>query len=329
MSYKHLTEHERYHMDELLRNGATQLEIANELKRSPSTISRELRRNQGQRGWRPRQAYMKACERLSIRGENNAPRVNEDAWHYAIERLENDQWSPEQIAGRLKLEGLSTISHESIYQRIVSDKMEGGTLYKHLRCQKKRKKRYGSKAAGRECIPDRIDISERPEVVDRKERVGDWEGDTVIGSHNGGAVVATVVERKSRYSIFAKSEDKTTQSVINAIIDGMDPLSELIETMTFDNGKEFSGHSNLTTSLGTSVYFAKPYHSWERGLNENANGLLRQYFPKKTSFDEVDEHDLRAVQDKLNHRPRKCLGYKTPFEVFKKLAEDKGIALRI
>ena len=329
MSYTHLTEDERYHADELLRQGFSQAAIAQELGRSASTISRELRRNRGQRGWRPRQACQKAEIRLSERGKNNAHKVDDQAWSYVLEKLTNEQWSPEQIAGRAKIENKATMSHETIYQRISDDKRFGGTLYTHLRCKKKRKKRYGASDSGRGRIPNRVDIDERPAIVDSKGRVGDWEGDTVIGSHTGGAVFSTMVERKSLYTVVGKAKDKTTQSVIDSIIREMSPLSELVETVTLDNGKEFSGHHHITDKLGGDVYFAKPYHSWERGLNENTNGLLRQYFPKKTSFDNITENQLQAVVEKLNNRPRKSLGYSTPREVLLTLAERKGIALRI
>ena len=329
MSYTHLTAGERYHIDELLRQDFTQVSIAKELGRSVSSISRELRRNKGARGWRPQQAHEKAKNKLIARGKANARKIDESAWHFALEKLKNDQWSPEQINGRLKKDKLPSISHESIYQRILNDKRLGGDLYTHLRCKKKRKKRYGAKDAGRGCIPNRVDIDERPGIVDKRQRVGDWEGDTVIGSHTGGAVIATMVERKSRFTVVSKSKDKTTKSVIDGIIKQMKSLPALVETVTFDNGKEFSSHHRLTTGLGSDIYFAKPYHSWERGLNENTNGLLRQYFPKKTSFDNIAEHEFHSAAKKLNNRPRKCLGYSTPLEVFTKLAAKKGIALRI
>ena len=329
MNYTHLTEDERYHIDEFLRNGLTQSAIAQAIGRSASTLSRELKRNKGERGWRPHQAELKALERLRERGSKNVNKVDELAWNYAKKKLVEDQWSPEQIAGRLQLEKLPTISHETIYQRILDDKQQGGTLYTHLRCKKQRKKRYGSKTAGRSCIPNRVDIEKRPAIVDSRKRVGDWEGDTIIGSHNGGAVIASMVERKSRYTVLAKSKDKTTVSVVNGIIQQMKPFDELVKTVTFDNGKEFSGHQRLTQKLGAAIYFARPYHSWERGLNENTNGLVRQYFPKKTIFDNIGEHEFQHVANKLNSRPRKCLGYRTPTEVLSKLAGKKGIALRI
>jgi len=329
MSYTHLTTDERYHIDELLRQQFTQSSIALELGRSPSTLSRELRRNKGKHGWLPHQANSKATERLSTRGKNNVSRINESSWEFAKAKLKNEQWSPEQIHGWQKRKKLPLISHESIYHRILKDKHADGELYTHLRCKKKRKKRYGSKTAGRGCIPNRVDIEERPAIVNTRKRVGDWEGDTVIGSHNGGAVIATMVERKSRFTVVAKSKDKTTASVIAAIIKEMEPFSLLVKTVTFDNGKEFSGHKHLTESFGADIYFARPYHSWERGLNENTNGLIRQYFPKKTVFDNIAEKEFYDAARKLNNRPRKCLGYCTPLEVMIKLATKQGIALRI
>ena len=172
MYYTHLTIDERYHIDELLRQGFTQLAIAKQLGRSPATLSRELRRNRGKRGWRPHQAERKAHERLITRGISNVKRVGESAWDYAVENLIEEQWSPEQIAGRMKHDWPESMSHETIYQRILSDKQSGGTLYTHLRCQKKRKKRYGSKTAGRSCIPNRVGIEKRPAIVERQEASG-------------------------------------------------------------------------------------------------------------------------------------------------------------
>jgi transposase, IS30 family len=328
MSYKHLTEEERYQIDDLKREGFNQAEIAKKLGRSPSTLSRELRRNLGERGWRPRQAQLKATARLVERGENNARKVSEAAWRYAEKHLVEDQWSPQQIAGRANLEGLLIISHETIYQRILEDKHSGGNLYTHLRCKKKRKKRYGSARSARGTIPNRVDIDKRPAIVESRKRIGDWEGDTIIGTHTKGAVIASMVERKSRYTVLAKSKNKTTTAVIESINRRMLPIADLVYTITLDNGKEFSLHETMAAVLDADVYFAKPYHSWERGLNENTNGLVRQYYPKKSSFDKITGHDLQRVAKKLNHRPRKCLGYQTPFEVLSKSCEKMGIALR-
>ncbi|MDX2164882.1 MAG: IS30 family transposase [Gammaproteobacteria bacterium] len=328
MGYKHLTENERYQIDDLLREGFNQAEIAIKLGRSPSTLSRELHRNHGERGWRPRQAQHKAVDRLVARGTNNARKISEAAWQYAEKHLTEDQWSPEQIAGRLELEGMDTISHETIYQRILEDKNAGGTLYTHLRCKKKRKKRYGSARPTRGVIPNRVDIDQRPAIVESRKRTGDWEGDTIIGSHDGGAVIASMVERKSRFTVLAKSKNKTTIEVTESINQHMLPIADLVHTVTLDNGKEFSLHEIMAVMLNAKIYFAKPYHSWERGLNENTNGLVRQYFPKKIPFDNITNHELQRVAKKINDRPRKCLGYKTPYEVFSKSCEQRGIALR-
>lgn len=329
MDYTHLTEEERYHIDDLKREGFTQKGIAESLKRSASTVSRELSRNKGERGYRPRQAQIKATERLSERGSSNVKRASEAGWNFAKKQLQTEQWSPEQISGRLKLDGLESISHETIYQRILAEKEFGGVLYTHLRCKKKRKKRYGSARTARGAIPNRVGIEERPAIVDQRTRVGDWEGDTIIGSHDGGAVITSMVERKSRYTFLSKAKDKTTAAVMKSITDQMLSIAELVLTVTFDNGKEFSQHSILSRQLKASVFFAHPYHSWERGLNENTNGLVRQYFPKRVPFDNISEDDLQKVENKLNSRPRKCLGYRTPFEVFNKSCERRGVALRI
>jgi transposase, IS30 family len=329
MNYTHLTEEERYQIDELQRQGYSQKNIAHALCRSESSVSRELRRNRGERGWRPRQAQFKAVSRLSSRGIANVGRIDETTWAYAKEMLQQEQWSPEQIAGRLKRDGLAPISHETIYQRVLADKNAGGQLYLNLRCKKQRKKRYGSGTSGRGGIPNRIDIDERPAIVETRKRVGDWEGDTIIGAYDGGAVIASMVERKSRFTRLVKVANKTTQAVIAGINEVMLPFASLVKTITLDNGKEFSDHKNLSDTLNTGIFFAKPYHSWERGLNENTNGLVRQYFPKKVPFDMLTEQDLRHVENKLNSRPRKCLDYQTPFEVFNKSCQKKGIALRI
>lgn len=329
MEYKHLTAEERYQIDDLKREGFSLESIAEKLSRSFSTIFRELKRNKGERGWRPGQAEEKAKERLSVRGSSNVRRIKAETWEYAKQHLEEDQWSPEQIAGKLKLEGKAPISHETIYKRILEDKKVGGNLYTNLRCKKKRKKRYGSNRKKREIIPNRVGIEKRPSIVESRGRVGDWEGDTIIGTHTSGAVIATVVERKSRFLCMAKAQDKTTVAVMESINARMKPLAELMSTLTLDNGTEFTQHAALTKELDVKVYFAKPYHSWERGLNENTNGLIRQYCPKGISFNAITEEELKSIENKLNNRPRKCLGYQTPYEVFKKACMRRDMVLQI
>lgn len=328
MSYTHLTTEERYQIEHLLREGFSQNDIAMQLGRSASTLSRELKRNKGERGWRVCIADLKARARLSARGRSNARKVTDETWEYARAQLIKHQWSPEQIAGRLKLEGKEKISHEYIYQRILEDKREHGTLYTNLRCQKKRRRRYASSRTRKPKISNRIGIEKRPEIVNKRIRIGDWEGDTIIGANCKGAIISSV-ERASRLTILAKVKTRNPVGVSSALIKRLEPFKKIAYTMTLDNGGEFSLHENISKALDMKIFFATPYCSWERGTNENTNGLIRQYFKKTINFDIVTEEEIQLVENKLNNRPRKCLGYQTPYEVFQKACKKKGIALRI
>jgi IS30 family transposase len=328
MSYTHLTIEERYQIDDLRGENFSQADIARKLCRSASCISREMRRNKGERVWRASQAHGKAQKRLTSRGQRNATKISEVAKDYAKNQLRNHQWSPEQIAEVSKLEGREHISHEFIYQLISADKKAGGDLFKHLRCQKLRRRRYASNRTRKPKIPNRIGIEERPAVVELRKRIGDWEGDTIIGLGCKGAIIS-VVDRASRLTILAKVETKNPKDVAKALIEKLQLFKDLSHTMTFDNGGEFCLHERIAKKLNVKIYFATPYCSWERGTNENTNGLVRQYFKKSMDFAMVTDQDVQAVANKLNHRPRKCLGYKTPYEVFNKSCKKKGIALRI
>jgi transposase, IS30 family len=328
MDYKHLTMEERYQIDDLRSEGFSKNEIARRIGRATSTISREMSRNKGGHVWRAHQAHEKAKIRLAKRGRANARKVSESAWEYAENQLIHFQWSPEQIAGRLKREGHDGISHETIYKRVLEDKKAGGVLHKNLRCQKLRRKRYGSNRR-RPIILGRQGIEDRPAIVDVRKRIGDWEGDTIIGAGCNSGAIVTSVERVSRFTILAKVENKSPIGVTNAIIEKMKLLKGLAHTMTVDNGGEFSLHKMVSQALNMKIYFARPYHSWERGTNENTNGLVRQYFIKSMRFDKVSDDDVQRVADKLNGRPRKCLGYQTPYEVFSRACKKKGVALRI
>lgn len=235
-----------------------------------------------------------------------------------IGSLIRQEWSPEQIAGRLNLEGEVSLHHETIYQYILADKRAGGSLFKHLRHQNKTyRKRYGY-PRNRSGIPNRIDIDNRPEVANQRGRIGDWEADTIIGKNHKGAIV-TLDERKSKIRVAAALKGKKSRLVTEAIINLLHPLQAFVETITFDNGKEFTGHELIAEQLCCNTYFAKPYHSWERGQNENANGLLRQYFPKSMELTDVENGGVIDAVNKLNDRPRKCLKFKTPYEVFEEL----------
>jgi len=231
------------------------------------------------------------------------------------EQLRSVESSPEQISGRLKVEYQLSISHETIYQYLITNRAGGGELYLHLRHKhKKYRKRYGS-TDRRGQIIGRVSIDDRPIIVEEKIRIGDFEGDLVIGKNHKGAL-ATLVDRHSKFSLIAKVPNKSANNVTEAIITMLHPIKEHLHTITFDNGKEFAHHQTMADTLAVNVYFAHPYHSWERGLNEHTNGLIRQYFPKGSSLEDITVEQVMAVQDKLNHRPRKILGFKTPYEVF-------------
>lgn len=312
MTYKHLTREERYQIHSLKRQGVSPGCIAAELGRNKSTISRELRRNSAPAGYKPSCAHDKAVARQ--RQRRNALHFSAAQWTH-VEGLLRLFLSPQQVSGRLRLEKALCISTESIYQRAYRDKAQGGDLVSYLRCQKVRRKRYASGQERRGTLVQRIGIEQRPRVVDQRSRIGDWEGDTVIGQNHQGALV-TLVERKSRYTLACQVASRHSAGVTEAVIGLLRPHRRQCHTLTFDNGKEFAEHAFMAQCLNAKVYFAHPYCSWERGLNENHNGLLRQYFPKKTNFLKVGQLEVAEAVYLLNHRPRKALGYRTPHEVF-------------
>jgi IS30 family transposase len=276
--YLHLTCDQRCQIYALLQSGHPQADIARQLGVHPSTISRELARNSGARGYRFKQADEKAS--LRRHAASAAPRkLTPEVVAVIEDKLAQEQWSPEQISGRLAREGVARISHESIYRHVWNDKKHGGNLYLHLRHSgKKYNKRKGNNG-GRGLIPNRVDIDQRPAIVATKSRIGDWEADTIIGARHHGAILSHV-ERKSKYTKLARLPDKTADAVVKATARVLLPLVDRIETITYDNGKEFAAHIEIAASLQAHSYFAKPYHAWERGLNEHTNGLVRQYFPK-------------------------------------------------
>jgi len=311
MNYSHLTQDERYQIAILNKAGHDQSDIARVMNRHKSTIGREMKRNRGERGYRPKQAQ--AFSQARMRACENGPRITAETWAIVEVKLA-ETWSPEQIAGHLKVEGQPTVSHEAIYQRIYVDKRAGGTLHCALRCQKARRKRYGGRER-RGTIPNQVSIDLRPGIVAERGRFGDWEGDLVIGAGQKQALV-TLNERTSRYSLIAHVPFKTAQAVSEAMISLLTPFAACVHTLTTDNGKEFAQHERIAEKLNADFFFAHPYASWERGANENMNGLIRQFFPKKMSFQTITQKDIEFAMHRLNHRPRKCLGFKTPHEVF-------------
>jgi transposase, IS30 family len=323
--YLHLTCEQRCQIYALLKSNHTQAQIARQIGVDPSTISRELARNSDASGYRFGQAHERASDRRHA--AFSTPRKMTPAVVAMIEeKLTQQQWSPEQISGRFAQEGGVRISHESIYRHVCNDKKHGGNLYLHLRHGGKKYNKRKGRNSGRGLIPNRADIDQRPAIVATKSRIGDWEADTIIGARHQGAILSHA-ERKSKYTRLAALPDKTADAVVQASARVLRPLADRIETVTYDNGKEFAGHVEIAASLHANCYFAKPYHAWERGLNEHTNGLVRQYFPKGSDLSILTDAEVQKVEDKLNSRPRKILGYQTPSEVFFG-ANENSIALR-
>ena len=305
--YHHLTDADRCQIHALKASGYSLRAIAREMNRNPATISPELRRNSAERGYRHKQAEQKVRERR--RASSRPWKLTAELWSL-IEGLLGLAWSPEQIAGRLRLDGVVSVSAEWIYQYIRADRKRGGVLWRSLRRRGKKPNVTAGRDRGRGCLPNRVDISERPECVAAKSRVGDREVDTVIGKGHRGALV-TLVDRMSKLVLIQKVSRKTAVAVGQAISTRLAPYP--VHTLTADNGKELARHETRARTLSASFCLARPYASWERGLNEHTNGLIRGYFPKGTDFQAVTA--VQRVQDAFNTRPRQVLGYRTPQEV--------------
>ena len=325
--YHHLTRDQRCQLCTLKDNGESITKIAMHLSVHRSTVYREFNRNKEQTAYDHDQAHKKALEKRS----NGCPQLKMTKLMIShIEEKLHLQWSPEQISGWLKKQpGSCSISHETIYKHIWKDKRRGGDLYKQLRHHGKKYNKRSGHNAGRGCIPGRIDISERPAIVDEKSRLGDWELDTIIGKEHKGAIVS-MVERYSKLTLLAKVSRKTASEVKGALIRKLGDLADCVHTMTSDNGKEFADHLEIARELGATMYFARPYHSWERGLNEHTNGLVRQYLPKQERLDDLTDEAVQGIENLLNNRPRKVLQFNTPIEVFnKRRSELLTVALQI
>ena len=318
MAYAQLTREQRYQIYSLKKAGHSQDFIARGLGVHPSTISRELKRGRGRRGYRPKQAdeLARARQRKRYRA-----RIAPATWA-VIERLLRQDWSPEQVSGWLSKERQLRVSHERIYQHVYADKARGGTLFQHLRCRRKRRKRYGS-YDGRGRPPNCRSIGQRPRIVDRRKRIGDWEAGTITGRNHRQAIVS-LTGRKSKLCLLKKVERNTAAAVGQAIGELLRPVAAKVYTITSDNGREFADHQRVARELGAAFYFAHPFAAWERGTNENTNGLVRQYFPKGSDFSKLTERAIQRVTTRLNNRPRKRLNYRTPQRVFFK---EQKIAL--
>ncbi len=310
--YTQLTREARYQIYALLHTQQTHTTIATLLGVHKSTISRELQRNRAPWGYRPHQAH---CWTLRRRRSKAKDQIDQATWRTIDTQLRAD-WSPEQISGWLKREKAGSVSPEWIYRHIRQDTATGGDLQQHLRCRKRRRQRYGTKTQ-RGLLPNRISIDARPAIVNTRRRLGDWEVDTIIGAGQQQALVS-LTERRSRLTLLQKVTRKTAAEVSAAVWKLLAPLASKVHTITSDNGKEFADHQRIAAELDARFFFAHPYASWERGLNENTNGLVRQYFPKRHRFTTITHQEVNAVVRKLNHRPRKALGFRTPYEVFYK-----------
>ena len=314
MRNKQLTLKERYHIWTSLKSGSSQKDIAESIGVHPSTICREIQRNKDTLTEEYHYAFADSKSITRQQAKIKYTVMTSKIKTYIKSKLKED-WSPEQIAGRMKIDNGLSVCHETIYRYIYYNKLRGGRLYKHLRHKNKKYHNRSNKYQRRGTIIDRISIDKRPKIVERKNRIGDFEIDTVIGRHHIGALV-TVVDRKSKFTLIKNVASKRAEEVTKALIDMLLPLKPITKTITSDNGKEFAYHKEVSKALDTNFYFAHPYSSWERGLNEHTNGLIRQYLPKKTEFTQVSKEEIISIQDKLNHRPRKILNYRTPYEVF-------------
>ena len=309
--YKQLTPEQRYTISVLLQNRTKQKEIAKVINVSPSTVSREIRRNSGVRGrynWETAQANAVQTKRKKPGNHSIDKDVMEEARHLLV----TEPWSPEQISGVLAKDG-KYISHETIYRMIRKDKAEGGTLYKH--CRHKLKRRARPVGGRRISIPNRTSISERPAEADGK-RFGDFEMDTIVGRGNHGAIV-TLIERSTSMLFMRKlKKGKNAKDLARTVIHLLSPFKEHVKSITTDNGTEFACHEMIGKSLGVTIYFADPYASWQKGAIENANGLIRQYVPKTETFEHVSHQQITKYSKRINIRPRKKLEFKTPHECF-------------
>ena len=314
--YQHLSSEERFYLHQAVREGKKKAEMARMLGRSASTIGREMRRNMWPSAYlytydwamyfvRQRKRRVNACKQRKLTDEIKP----------LIVALLKRCLSPEQISAYLNRHQRIGLSHESIYRFIHAADRAGGSLCCYLRQgRKKRRRRYGSGARASR-IPHRIPIEARPAIVQRKTRLGDWECDTLVGGDRKSALV-TLVDRKSLFTLCAKVSQKTAHGVQCAIVELLRSVSDKVKTLTFDNGSEFVEHQQIATALGAKTFFANPYRSWERGINENTNGLLRQFFPKATNFNHVTQEQIDLAVALLNNRPRKTRQYRTPNEIF-------------
>lgn len=322
MKYKHLTSSQRYEIAAYLKCNKSQKFIAEQIGVSESCISRELKRNKLKKGcYNPQ----KAQESAKIRKERFCKnrRFTKAVKHFVDEKLTREQWSPEQIVGYCKKHKINTVSTERIYQYIRQDKKDGGKLYLQLRHQLKHRKRPVS--GKQEIIKNKKSIDERPEIVLTNEEFGHFEIDLIIGAEHKEAIL-TIVERKTKFLFMEKLKSKNAKELAKTMVNLLLPYKNIIKTITSDNGTEFAEHQYINQKLDCVFYFAHPYSSWERGLNENTNGLIRQYIPKGTYFEYISKENIKIVQHKINRRPRLTLDFEEPKNLFFKFVNEIALA---
>ena len=320
--YKQLTLALRYQIFAYKNENYTQSKIAELLKVSPSTISRELKRNSNNGYYDPEQAHIQAVRRdkFKVRYKKLTNKIKLE-----VGKLLRLGDSPEQLVGKLKKDKIANISHETVYRYIYANQKNGGKLYKYLRHKNKKYGNRSSEYKTRGQIKNRVNINKRPKIVDKKARFGDFEVDTIIGKDHKGAIV-TLVDRKSKFTLMKIVESKKADVVTQAIIELLYPIKKLVYTITSDNGKEFSYHEEISKKLDIDFYFCDPYSSWQRGLNEHTNGLIREYIPKKSSFENITQSQITIIQNRLNDRHRKILNFYSPKEIFLKEVSRKMVA---
>lgn len=319
----HVTEEQRYTIEAMLKQGYSQKAISLSIEKDKSVVSREIKRNKDQRNGAYR--CILAQRKCEARRQEKPKAIKfTDQVKDHVEAKLDIKWSPEQISNTMLKEIGIKVSHERIYQHIIEDKKKGGKLYTNLRRRKKYRKRLGSED-NRGKIKNQKSIKERPEEVENKIRQGDLEVDLVIGSNHRGALV-TINDRKSGYAWIKLVKSKDSKEVSKAIVQALKQFKGSIHTITSDNGKEFADHEFISRNLQIDYYFAEPYSSWQRGANENLNGLIRQYFPKKCSFEELTCRQIKKVENEINSRPRKRLNYKTPKEELNLLTKVAFVA---
>ena len=316
----HLTQEQRYTIEVLNREYYTQTDIAARINKHKSVVCRELKRNKDLRnGSYKATLAQKKCNNRHIKKNKNIV-FDQEMMSY-VNLWTKEDYSPMQIVGRAKKEGVACVSHERIYQHVWDDKKQGGELYLHLRNGRKRYRKRGAEKDKRGQIPNRINIKDRPKEVEERQFFGDFEVDLIIGKNHKKALV-TANDRATGVLRMKKIDSKEAINVENAVIEMLQDLE--VKTLTSDNGKEFANHQNIAGKLSLNYYFADAYCSWQRGSNENLNGLVRQYFPKGYDFNLITNERVLEVQEKLNNRPRERFGFLTPNEVYLQSINNNG-----